>query len=62
MAAAVEAKSKLLTTKIIRNPPIPSIFHSDFDNFDQKLNELTGNNAPYSYCINYKIWEMTCTL
>jgi hypothetical protein len=31
-----------LSPQIVRNPNVPFIFHSDFDNFDQLLNDLCG--------------------
>ena len=40
IAIAVETTSTLLSSQIVRNPNIPFIFHSDFDNFDQLLNGL----------------------
>ncbi|KAL4233685.1 hypothetical protein ACF0H5_008366 [Mactra antiquata] len=42
MATALESTSLLLTTQIVRKPNAPSIFHSEFDNFDQFVNTLTG--------------------
>jgi hypothetical protein len=39
---AVETSSTLLSPQIVRNPNVPFIFHSDFDNFDQLLNYLCG--------------------
>ena len=34
--------SSLLSTQICRSPDAPSVFHSEFDNIDQLLNNLTG--------------------
>ena len=42
LAQAVDETSNLLSTQIIRSPVAPSVFHSEFDNFDQLLNNLTG--------------------
>jgi len=42
LAVALQQTSSLLSTQIIRSPSVPSVFHSDFDNFDQFVNELTG--------------------
>jgi hypothetical protein len=42
IAIAVETTSTLLSPQIVRNPNVPFIFHSDFDNFDQLLNDLCG--------------------
>ena len=35
LAIMVEKSSYLLTNQIVTNPPENSLFHSDFDNFDQ---------------------------
>ena len=40
---AVDQVSHLLTNQIIRNPSIPSVFTSDWDNFDQFVNKLVGS-------------------
>ena len=42
LAKALDESSHLLTNNIVRNPSCMSVFHSDFDNFDQYTNELTG--------------------
>ena len=42
LAKALDETSHLLTNNIIRNPSCKAVFHSDFDNFDQYTNELTG--------------------
>ena len=42
IALAVETTSNLLSPQIVRNPNVPFIFHSDFDNYDQLLNDLCG--------------------
>ena len=42
IAIAVETTSTLLSPQIVRNRNVPFIFHSDFDNFDQLLNDLCG--------------------
>ena len=39
---AVETTSTLLSPQIVRNPNVPFIFQSDFDNLDQLLNDLRG--------------------
>ena len=38
----MDESSHLLTNSIIRNASCKTIFHWDFDNFDQYTNELTG--------------------
>jgi hypothetical protein len=45
LAIALQKSSSLLSTQIIRNPNVPSLFHSDFDNFDQLVNCLTGSGS-----------------
>lgn len=35
LAIMVEQSSNLLTNQVVTNPPENSMFHSDFDNFDQ---------------------------
>lgn len=45
LAQAVDETSSLLSTQIIRSPDAPSVFHSEFDNFDQLLNNLTGMDS-----------------
>ena len=42
IAQAVKETSSFLSTQIVRDPDAPSVFHSEFDNFDQLLNNLTG--------------------
>lgn len=42
IAEAIEETSTLLSSQIIRQPEAPAVFHSEFDNFDQLLNDLTG--------------------
>lgn len=38
----IDKSSSLLTEQIIRNPTTASLFHSDFDNFDQYVNDVKG--------------------
>lgn len=45
LSQAVTETSTLLSTQIIRSPDAPSVFHSEFDNFDQLLNNLTGMDS-----------------
>lgn len=42
IATALEQTSSLLSAQIIREPNAPSVFHSEFDNFDQLVNTLRG--------------------
>lgn len=48
IAKAVQESSSLLTSQIIRQPKVPSVFLSEFDNFDQLINTLTGMNSVHS--------------
>ena len=42
LAEALEKAHTILTLQIIQNPHCPSFFHSDFDNFDLFVNDLSG--------------------
>ena len=44
LAKAIEETSTLLSTQIVRSPDSKSVFHSEFDNFDQLLNTVTGQD------------------
>ncbi len=48
LAKAIEETSSVLSTSIIRNPDAPSVFHSEFDNFDQLTNDLTGMGSVHT--------------
>ena len=45
LAEAVIQSSTQLTNQIARSPSGPSVFHSEFDNFDSQLNDLTGKGS-----------------
>ena len=45
IAVAVQETSELLSSQIVRNPQGPAIFHSEFDNYDQLINDLTGKGS-----------------
>ena len=45
IAKALQKSSNLLSTKIVVNPVAPSVFHSEFDNFDQFLNTMDRRTA-----------------
>ena len=45
IATAVQMKENLLSQKIIRNPKGMSVFHSEFDNFDQFVNNISGSGS-----------------
>ena len=42
IANQLEKRSSLITNEIMKNPISPALFHSDFDNFDQYINEVKG--------------------
>ena len=42
IAQTVSKMPSQLSPQIIRNPGISAVFHSEFDNFDQLINTLTG--------------------
>lgn len=42
LATAIDQTSGLLSPQIIRNPSCPQLFHSDFDNFDEYINDIGG--------------------
>ena len=48
IADATDASSDLLSTKIMRNPKEPSVFHSDFDNFDNFVNRMEGAGSVHT--------------
>ena len=45
IATATQESSSILTNNIIRNPTGTSVFHSEFDNFDQYVNDLSGSGS-----------------
>lgn len=48
IAKALQEVSNLLPTQIVLNPTTPSVFHSEFDNFDQVLNVLQGPSSVHT--------------
>lgn len=48
LAVALEEASGLLTLQIARNPTGPFLFHSDSDNFDQFINDLSGSGSVHT--------------
>ena len=48
IANAVNASSSLITNQIIRNPIGPTVFHSQFDNYDQLINDLSGKGSVHT--------------
>ena len=48
IAKALDQTSSLLTPQIVREPDSPSIFHSEFDNFDQLVNTMSGTDSVHT--------------
>lgn len=48
LAEAAMKSSSLLSTQICKNPSPDSVFHSEFDNFDQLINDLTGKGSVHT--------------
>ena len=48
LAEAVMKSSTQLSNQIIRSPREPSVFHSEFDNFDSLVNDLTGKGSVHT--------------
>ena len=42
IANQLEKRSSLITNEIVKNPTSLALFHSDFDNFDQYINDVKG--------------------
>ena len=45
IARSMDETSSVLTNQIVRNPTAPSVFHSEFDNFDQFVNDIQGKGS-----------------
>jgi len=50
IAQTLEQTSSFPSAQIIRQPNVPSVLHSDFDNFDQFISSLTS--SAYSWYFN----------
>ena len=48
LATALDDASSLLIPQLVRNPSAPSLFHSDFDNFDQFVRDLSGSGSVHT--------------
>ena len=48
IATAVKMQENFITKKIIRNPKGTSVFHSEFDNFDQFVNDISGSGSVHT--------------
>ena len=45
IANQLEKRSSFITNEIVKNPASPALFHSDFNNFDQYINDVKGAGA-----------------
>ncbi|XP_067659430.1 uncharacterized protein [Haliotis asinina] len=45
VAVATQQTTSILPTTIVREPTCPSLFHSDYDNYDEFINELEGSGS-----------------
>ena len=45
IAQAADQSSRLLSNQIVRNPGSNCVFHSEFDNFDQLINDVSGGGS-----------------
>ena len=45
IATSIEQSSSVLSNQIIRRPIGSSVFHSEFDNFDQLINDVSGSGS-----------------
>ena len=48
LTTALDDASSLLTPQLVRNPPALSLFHSDFNNFDQLVSDLSGSGSVHT--------------
>ena len=48
IATAVNTCSSVLTSQIVLQPPAPSVFHSEFDNFDVFISTLEGQTSAHT--------------
>ena len=48
LATALDDASSLLTPQLVRNPSAPSLFYSDFDNFDQLVSDISGSGSVHT--------------
>ena len=48
IAQALNEESTILSSKIVTQPTGPSVFHSEFDNFDQLVNSLSGSGSVHT--------------
>ena len=56
-------KSPLITNEIVKNPTNPALFHSDFDNFDQYINDVKGAGSIHTaHRMVVREVQSTCSL
>ena len=48
IANSLQESSSLLTNQIVRQPCSKSVFHSEFDNFDQLVNDMSGQGSVHT--------------
>ena len=48
LAEALEEAHTILTSQIIQTSHRPSLFRSDFDNFDQRVNDISGADSNHT--------------
>lgn len=48
IAQALQQTSSILSRQVIHHPVEPSVFHPDFDNFDQLVSSLTGSGSVHT--------------
>ena len=61
LAEALEEAHTTLTPQIIQNPHCPSLFYSDFDNFDQFVNDLSSAGSIHT-CHGIMLQNIPCEL
>ena len=59
LETALAEAHTILTPQIIRNPHCQSLFHSDFDNFDQFVNDLSGAGSIHT-CHGIMLQNIPC--
>ena len=54
LVEAVIQSSALLANQVVKSPSEQAVFHSEFYNFDQLLNYLTGKDSVYTVPILFR--------
>ena len=47
-AEVAEKSSQVLSSQIVRTPGVDAVLHSEFDNFDQMINNITGSGSVHT--------------